>query len=145
MKILFSIILFLLVLTSCFSQTEDDYPRLTVIGKDTFAIIPIKDMKLANGIFVKEGMYKMIGDSLTSLIYVYKDKILIKEEEITLLKSSMDNYKQIADLDEKEKFALQTALDKEKKDYKKYRTKATIVGIIGAALLSVTTTLWLIK
>jgi Arc/MetJ-type ribon-helix-helix transcriptional regulator len=103
--------------------------------------VPIADLKLANGIFVKEGMYKMASDSLQSLVYVYKDKVAVKEAQITTLQENVANYKKVADLCDVEKASLQAALEKEKKDYKRYRLKTTIVGILGSVLLGIVTAL----
>jgi hypothetical protein len=112
-------------------------PQITVINGDTFAIVPIKDLKLANGIFVKEGMYKSVVDSMKSLILVYKDKILIKESEVATLQQNVENYKHVSELCETEKASLKDAYDKEVKDFKKYRVKATVVGVVGAVLLGI--------
>lgn len=143
-RITTALFLLTLISLSCFGQTgstKREPPQLTVIEGDTFAIVPIADLKLANGIFVKEGMYKMASDSLQSLVYVYKDKVAVKEAQITTLQENVANYKKVADLCDVEKASLQAALEKEKKDYKRYRLKTTIVGILGSVLLGIVTAL----
>jgi len=112
------------------SGLGDDY-GMVIDGVDTFAIVHVEYIRVANGIFIDRDYYRDLSDSLV-VMAMEKDTIAAMAfEQIMELEKQLDGKNIIIDLNKEEADDCEKKYNKLTKKYKKSRNTNKFLGVFS--------------
>lgn len=108
---------------------------------DTFAVVHIELIKIANKVFIERNYYRNLTDSLVSIDIVKEGKIKDMEKEMESIKEEKDRHINIAKLEKDEADDCEGKYNKLARKYKRAKLgnkifgTTTIIGIVAVVIL----------
>lgn len=110
---------------------------MLVNESDTFAVVHVEFIKVANGIFIERNYYRELNDSLSSIDIVKQGKIDDLENQLFERTEERNRYINIADLQEEEANDCEGKYNKLSKKYKRAKNGNKIFGTSTGILVIV--------